>query len=158
MKRLLIVCVALVLLLSMAVPAFAAESKTWVYDDASLLSPQDRLSVNEAAEQAKAQAGCDFYVATYAVPLGYSSYQYRYTGEMFLYDRGLDYNTDLVLLVITLDAGQFYYNIYTYGEAMDRISTKEVNYILDDDDVFHNIKQGNLAPGCSAFLSLAAIG
>ena len=50
----------------------------------------------------------------------------------------------------------YYYNMYTYGDANYDINQKEVNYILDDYDVYYNLKGGEIYDGAKAFFELSA--
>ena len=130
----------------------AFDLDTQVFDRGNLFTESERREINEAAQQASQSTGCLFYVITHV-----SSYNdLVYVGNDFLYENGLSYSTGAVLLIITLDHGRYYYDMYTYGDAFDRISDKEVNYILDYDDVFDNLKGGSLKEGACAFLKLSA--
>ena len=66
---------------------------------------------------------------------------------------------DAVLLVVTYDpydSYDYFYDMYTYGRADHAINDKEVNYILDDSDVYGNLKNGYICEGCEAFFPLSA--
>ncbi|MBO5783347.1 MAG: hypothetical protein J6R33_00085, partial [Clostridia bacterium] len=70
---------------------------------------------------------------------------------------GYSQNEDIVLLILTREWETNYYDMYTYGAAYDRISTKEVNRILDSDDVYDNIKYGSLSSGVIAFVEHSSV-
>lgn len=127
-----------------------------IFDSADLLTEQEEANLNALAQQKCGEVNCAFYVATYKVPTGGSSSYYRYDGEDFLYDHGLSENGNIVLLVLTLDRGIYYYDLYLYGDAWDRINSKERDYILDDDAVYDNIKGGQLEAGLKAVFDVSA--
>ena len=52
----------------------------------------------------------------------------------------------------------YYYDMYTYGDASEKINAKEVEYILDHESVYNAIKSGKVADGACAFLALSAQG
>ncbi|MBQ2735465.1 MAG: TPM domain-containing protein [Clostridia bacterium] len=137
-------------------PCFASvpqEPEKVVYDRADLLSDANESALNDAVREVWSMAeNCSFYVATHELTYRYAPY---YTGDDFLDDHDFSSSNNLVLLVITLDQGTYYYNMYTYGNATNRIRDQEVDFILDHDDVYPNIKSGKLLEGASAFMSLA---
>ena len=157
MKRYVCFLGAFLLLLSLLCLPVAGETipDEVVFDRAELLSDAEIRAVKEAVFDAWEASDCAFYVATHKVS-AYSAMSFKYTGEDFLRDHGMSEYQTIVLLVITLDQGEYYYNMYYYGDAPRRISEKEVNYILDDDDVFSNLKGGNLTVGIDSFMGLAA--
>ena len=135
-----------------ATPARAPE--TVVYDRADLLTEgHDHALSNAVRDGWESMDECGFFVATHKMERSYDPY---YTGEDFLDDRGWSYRQNLVILIITLDDGVYYYDMYYYGKASRVIHDEEVDYILDHEDVYGNIKSGKLVEGASAFMSLAA--
>ena len=129
-----------------------------VFDRADLLTDDGEARVQQAIHDAWEGADCAFYLATHKIPstaLSQDRYFY-YTGEKFLADHDISEDTDLILLVITLDKGVYYYDMYYYGDAPRRINDKEVNFILDHETVFDNIKGGALAEGAESFFALSA--
>lgn len=161
MKKRMLLLIGCLLLLStlFCLPCMgAADSDQTVFDDAALLTPQAIENIEKTARSARETCDCDFYIATYRTPQNTVSYgyQFQYTGEAFLSDYGLSARSNIVLLILTLDNGTYYYDMYTYGDAYSRIGQKEVDYILDDDSVFDNIKAGHLEDGACAFLQLSA--
>ena len=97
-------------------------------------------------------------MATASIPLGILSddYSYRYTGEMFLMDNGLSDRENIVLLVVSKQGDTYYYDMYTYGDAYDEISQKEVDYILDHTSVYNAIKSGRVSEGACSFFAMSA--
>lgn len=159
-KRIFVVLTVLCLLVPAVIPAQAAKPVKLVDDYADLLSFEEEVRVENAIREASAEASCDFYVATYEIPLGIvrDDSGYRYTGEDFLREYGLSSNEDIVILIVSKQGTNFYYDMYTFGDAYDRISNKEVNYILDHETVYDAIKSGRVADGVCAFLPLSAQG
>ncbi|MBQ8214144.1 MAG: hypothetical protein IJZ80_09055 [Clostridia bacterium] len=157
MKRYVCFLGALLLLLSLLCLPVAGETipDEVVFDRAELLNDAEICAVKEAVFDAWEASDCAFYVATHKVS-AYSATRYKYTGEDFLREHGLSSKHDIVVLIVTLDQGVYYYDYYTYGKAYSRISQKEVDYILDHDDVYDNIKGGNLPVGISSAMSLSA--
>ena len=139
-----------------AIPTAAASAVPTVYDPANLLYAYEEQTLTATARDARERTGCAFYVATYRVPEGGDSYFYRYVGEDFLEDFNLSEQSDIVVVVLTLDDGVWYYDYYTYGRADRVISQKEVDYMLDHDSVYDVIKGGDPATGLDALLSLSA--
>ena len=151
-KSILFLLLSLLLLLPLTlIPCAAAGDVPVVYDAADLLSADAEKAILEAAREAESASGCAFYVATYKGT-------YMYTGVDFLFEHDLSEQDDSVILVITLDRGTYYYDMYYYGRADGRINQKEVDYILDHDEVYDNLKSGELEAGTCAFLRLAAKG
>ena len=156
MKRrvffLLLIVSALLVLLAVPTCALAQPPEQLVFDRAGFFTSDELETVEKVAFQACVDSeNCAFYIATHE-----SLYNdLAYVGNDFLYEHGLTYSGNIVLLVITLDHGTYYYNMYTYGNATNRIRDQEVDFILDHDDVYPNIKSGKLLEGASAFMSLA---
>ena len=125
-----------------------------VYDRGDLFTDAEESELTNVLYRAWSQVdGCGFFVATHRMT---GRYDPEYTGDDFLDDRDRRSSDTLVLLVITLDRGTYYYNMYTYGKATNRIRDPEVDYILDHADVYENLKAGRLAEGAGAFFSLAS--
>ncbi len=144
----LILCVLLLLLLPLSV---AAESG-YVYDRGNLLTEAEEQTLEALASQASKDTECPFYLVTHNM----SPFGYEYWGEDFLDDQGLSQREDTVVLIITKDGSQYFYDLYLYGNADKKISETEVNVLLDDLTVYDNLKSGKLYAGCEAFLSLGA--
>ncbi len=154
----IILCAAVLLatLLCLTLPTFAADAPR-VYDgQANLLTPADESALATQLDALSEEYGVEFYLATYQAK--------NYADDFY----GMDYcrevkdisRADAVLLIITYDLSDrhYYYDIYTYGRPNHTISDKEVNYILDSDAVFDNIKSGRITEGASAFFDLSAKG
>lgn len=68
----------------------------------------------------------------------------------------IDRETDAVVLVIRLHAGGYNYDMYTYGACYDAFSNKDIDRILDDPEVYNNLKAGRVEAGVARWLSLCA--
>lgn len=159
MKRLFSILLLLLTLSTLPMTAFADDARdTAILEDtANFFSAEEELQLEQVLLQAAASTdgACTFCLATHELPTSFSP---RYEGEDFLKKHGLSNRDNLVILIITLDDGVYYYDLYTYGDAAGKLSDKEVNYILDRNSVYKSIKSGDLLNGSTAFFSLAARG
>lgn len=138
----------------LSVSALAAGESGGVYDLASLLGTDAEAEMISRIEAFySATEGCRAYVVTYDSQRGHAGREYW--GEEFLAEYGIDERTPTVLLIISKDRGEYFYNLYTYGNATGRIPSKEVDYLLDTDAVYDNLKTGKLREGTLAFLATA---
>ena len=154
---LLLLCLAVCLTL----PLSAAETDR-VYDPSDMLNATETAELTALLNRLSTEHGVEMYLATYHA----KSYGDKYIGDDYC-DTVRDLNgKDAVLLVVTYDpldpfeSYDYFYNMYTYGKAdsaiSPKISQKEVNYILDDSDVYGNLKNGYICEGCEAFFPLSA--
>lgn len=157
MKRRICALLTVFLLSSLLCLSAAGETvpEGVVFDRAGLLTADERDMVKTAVLDAWEVSDCGFYLATHDAN-SQTSTNSIYIGDDFLYDQGLSSDDSIVLLIITLDRGVYYYDLYTYGDAYDKISQKEVDYMLDHKDVYDNIKGGRLALGICSFMPMAA--
>ena len=65
---------------------------------------------------------------------------------------------DAVVLVVrkTRTTQKFFYDMYTYGAANEAFRDSDIDRVLDDDDVYDNLKAGRVGPGAKAFFTLCA--
>ncbi len=137
------------------IPAVGASGPVGlITDDAELLSEQERNRLTSHTVDLTNRVRVEFYLATYRAQGRWDDY----TGDDFCREK-LDLRSkDAVLLIVTYDEldGKYYYDLYTYGRANTAITGTEVDYMLDDDDVYYNLKRGHLYAGAEAFFSLAA--
>lgn len=123
------------------------------------LSASDESRIYTAINEAEQSTSAIFLVAVYDRDKGIPS------GKEILSSFGLNYKYDsVVLLVIKYDVSMdsigenrvelnnHKYEMFTYGMPHKAISNREVNAILDDEDVYNNIKGGNFADGAIAFI------
>lgn len=81
-----------------------------------------------------------------------------YTQYTFMNAYGYSSSDDLVLLIVFYDTSEttWYYDLYTFGAAVGKITDREVDRILDADDVYDNLKSGHIEAGLRAFFPLAS--
>lgn len=152
-KRVLISVLLLLLAVLLAIPAAADSSEEPViFDQGEFLYQSTEAELSALAREKANETGCHFYVVTHDMRGGVG----EYWGEDFLADQGLSKNDDIVLLIITRDYSEYYYDLYLYGDARDLIDRHEIDYILDHEDVYQKLKGGHLAQGIEAFLDLSA--
>lgn len=146
---LILLCLAVCL----ALPLWAAETDR-VYDPAGMLNATETAKLNALLDQLSKENGVELYLATYNAENRYDDF---YGDDYCARVKNLK-GSDAVLLVVTYEKfnREHYYDMYTYGEANYAISEKEVNYILDDSDVYDNLKRGRVYDGCEAFFTLSA--
>ena len=144
-----ILCLAVCLTLPLS-----AEESSRVYDPAQMLSTAEAADLNTLLDRLSQESGVELYLATYHA---YDPHDDFYGDDYCTRVQNLR-GTDAVLLVVTYEYlnDTYYYNMYTYGKANYAISQKEVNYILDDYDVYGNLKYGYIHDGCEAFFALSA--
>ncbi len=146
-----ILCVLLV-----SVMTVGASAQTYpdylvsVTDASELLTDAEEAEINEALLQASDAMGIPIcaFVFEYA---GHAVW-----GEDFLAAHNLDGDDDLILMVVEVMRYEVNYYIYTYGDAEFKINSKEINYILDDDNVHYNLRNGDIAKGLCAYAELSA--
>ncbi len=152
MKRSIVFLTFLLLMLSL-LPIVAAAYTVPVYDNANLLTADQVAFITAEAQRAEAETGCKFYFVTH----NYDRPHYEYTGQDFLSDHKLSDKSDIIILIVTKRNAEYYYDFYTYGKAYRAISDTEVDYILDDDAVYDNLKGGKLTDGAAACFSKTVV-
>ena len=142
-RKLSLLCLLVLFCLPLLVlPARAATPA--VRDDAGLLSTGETAHLTALADGASARLGISVYIATTDTYL---------EGEDFLAQQGLSNRDDIVLLVVTLDGGIIYYDLYTYGKANRRMSDAEVDRLLDN--IYDDMKGGRLEAGLVGYIEEA---
>lgn len=153
MKKSILMLAVLLLLpaVLLTIPA-AAEDQRVIFDNGGFLNTDTEEELTALALEKAEETGCDFYVVTHKMRHDDD----EYWGEDFLEDEGLSENADIIILIITLDDGTYYYDLYLYGDAWDKVPKRERNYLLDHDEVYDNLKGGRLKAGIIAFLNVGA--
>lgn len=125
-----------------------------VYDPVGMLSADEAAGLASRLDALSAEAGVELYLATYRSKGSYDDF---YGDDYCTRVQNLN-GTDAVLLVVTYEypIDTYYYNMYTYGKANYAISQKEVEYILDTYDVYHNLKGGEICEGAETFFEMSA--
>lgn len=140
-KTLIFICIALFL----AVLPVSAAGAT-VKDSAALLTDAE-LAAIEAVEMT---SGVRYFVLT-EQSLDADDYP---TSAEVLSRCGITDKDSSVILVLRRASATYYYDMYTYGEANSLFSNADIDRVLDDPDVYDNIKGGRLGAGAAAFLTL----
>ena len=153
-KGIIIFLTLMLLLSSLLLLPVGAETQIpeYVFDRAGLLDSEAVVGLTVQIDQLRAGTNCNFFVATHEMKTSYD----EYWGVEFLQDYGYSEQSNMIILIVTLDRETYYYNMYTYGDATRKIPDHEVDYILDRPEVFNNIKSGSLEEGISAFLDHSA--
>ena len=150
MKRIIALVLCIVTALLMASLSVSADSADRVFDPADLLSASEERALEEHIRALEEKSGIKFYFVSCRTTSSY----YNYPPEQFVADYGIT-DTEFVLLTVVRRSYEINYYIDTWGDSRTKISDKEVNYILDDTDVYDNIKYGNIFDGSVAFFTLS---
>lgn len=157
-----IVIFALLLALS-PITALAADSPQGmsrrISDKYNRLSSSDESRINSAIREAESEVSAIFLVAVYDVGKDIPS------GKKIVSSFGFDPEiANIVLLVIKYDSSvesvggeakktqKHKYEMFTYGAPHRAITNREADGILDNEDVYDNLKGGNFATGAVAFI------
>ena len=144
---------------SMPKVAFAANYKIRIHDSYDRLTESDEVRINEVIKKAENKVNALFLVEIY----DYYKVHMPKTGEDIVESFGLKTEHNVVLLEIYYmhdSTAEFFgrepythfYKMYTYGHPHKKITDEEVNAILDNENVYNNIKSGNYADGIVAFI------
>lgn len=149
MKRtLLSFCLLLALLLSMALPTYAASTDEFLYDEADLLSQQEEAALAERLSQISSTYNAQVVIVTLNDMGGAGIDTY----VEFLYDTmdfGYGANRDGVLLLISMDVREF--RILTNGFAADAITLNDIDSISDG--IVSDLSAGDYASAFDLFAS-----
>ena len=145
MKKLIFILILTLTLLFML--ALSLSAKSYLVDDRyDYLSSAEEIAVENALEAAYTTYGAKIYVG-----IGYDTLYDNYSS--FLYNNDI-YESDIIILLIELDGGVYYYKMHLVGDPTNKITLSEENSVLDNSSVYDNIKSGNLKEGISSFASL----
>ena len=159
MKKYASLLLALVLALSLGVSASASE--TYIYDNAALLSDDDRAALNEAAAAVSGQYSCGVYVVTvddmaeYVDPGAVSE-----TGESgvaafaeYAWDAlGLESRCDGNGVLLTLSMAERDYDLTAHGGTANAAFTDYGKYLLED-EFLDNFREGDWYTGFVGYIS-----
>lgn len=133
------------LFILLSLPASATQSR--VIDKGNLLTAQEVAGIEASLAGLTEKTGASAFLVT---TRGYE------TLDSMRSELGVGSGDNVILLVVTLDGGTYYYDLYTSGAADSAIRSGEVDDILDDYDVYYNLKDGNLVAGVAAFADVTA--
>ncbi len=141
MKKCLLVFILISIFATVLSISPLASEESRLYDKVGLID--SKSTVSEAIRDFELKCEIPLFVVTT-----------HYTGGFSLSELGLSRSDDVIILEITED---YYYSIYTYGNATARITDSEVDRILDADGVYKSIKSGRLEEGICAFAKEAKV-
>lgn len=140
LKRILPLIIAFLTLfcvLSVSASAYGFER---VYDYANMISDEEETESVLARFEEK--TGVKIRIIT------------TYDQYFALSEVGLKSGESAIILELIRSGGVYYYELYAYGDADERILDTEVDRILDNTVVYDNFKSGNFDGGIEAFCSL----
>lgn len=149
LKRISLFTVIVLLLSALfMISSYAAQDSKSVYDRANIFTDEEAARIETAANRHFANKKASVYIVTD------SSSRVRYFGDHFKEEYDVDKNA--VILIIT-DNNNKNYDVYTYGSCDRKISFSEIDIILDDPEIYDNIKY-NSDPASAAirFIELSA--
>ena len=132
LKRILLFTAAILLLSALlTISCYAEQSSKAVYDRANIFTPEEEALIEAAADKCFPNKKASVYIVTD------SSSRVSYFGDDFKQE--YDVNKNAVILIIT-DNLNNNYDIYTYGSCNRKMSFSEIDAILDDPEIYDNIK------------------
>lgn len=148
MKKLTAILVLLTLCLALILPASAS-----IYAEDTLLL--DRIDLFSEKEEAELASRIAHFIDTRNCHMMILTDTIVYNSDYMIQDvLNTLRSEDLIILTVSLSNGTYYYNLFTYGLAYERLSIGDVNAILDADKVYGNIKGGNVYDGVLAFIDM----
>lgn len=142
MRRLLLTLI-IASLLALVFSIVSSAAGYGLYDKDDELSTLQEEKIENQLKEAYEQTGASFYIG-----IGYSTEAI----ESFVSQNRL-YEECMVVLLIEKEYGTYYYQMHTRGNASYEITLGEENKLLDSDEVYDNIKSGDLYNGASYFIS-----
>lgn len=144
-KRLLTLLAVLCLLMTLAVPAYAA-GNTYIYESAMLLTDAEIMELNQMCTDAAEAYGCGIYVVTLDDHSMYHSESLYAAEEIYrAMDFGVGENKNGILLMLSMS--QRDYALVAYGDIANSVFTdRRQDAIIDDflDDFANDDWEGGL--------------
>jgi uncharacterized membrane protein YgcG len=137
-KLLSIILIAVVLFAPTAVPSSA--SSEYLYDPFDILAPKEEQTLADHLYALNSQSHINYYLVVS-----------ERRSDALKYDTG---NTVVLLVEYDEDYDEYFYELFTYGDADTAIKNREVNRILDDPEVCKDLKSGNILDGAYRALTL----
>ncbi len=137
-------------LFSFLTMAYQASDSERIRDDKGVLSSAQKSELEQKLASAEEKCNVDIRVFIY----DYSRDSTRYDIPKYERKVGQSFD-DLVLLIISYEYGEYYYELFTSGEPNETISDNEADRILDNKDVYNGIKSGNIYSGIDSFITLS---
>lgn len=140
-SRLIAFLIFLAVLISLtSVNVFASNES--IFDEANMLDSKERTEISKAISSFEDKTGLDFVLVMHRDGI-INPYKYA--------------KGDFILLEIEQELGIYYYELYVYGSADDRIMYSESDRMLDNKLVYESIKSGNFEDGVVELLRVAEI-
>ena len=105
---------------------------TFCYDEMSAFSGEQVGEINAKCKYVQETYGVDVYVATcLRIAGGFASKN----GTDFLVEHGIDYDSDLIVLIINMNTSgtstyNYHFDIYTYGSCYTKLTENEIDHLL----------------------------
>ncbi len=148
-KYLTVFLLVLLSLSLLSVSLFADSEQKTVYDRAGLFTQEESNELEFRANELFSKLEYDIYIVTDRPSISYSPVSYF--GDDFIDEYGITGNT--IILIITANRDNNY-DTYRYENAYNKLSDSETDRILDNSDVYYNIKSGEYFEGAMAFIEL----
>lgn len=146
MRKTVFLCLICLLLPLFLFPVSAARFEP-IDDRAGLLTDAEQFR-NENADEADAN-GTRYFLLTDTATNALS-------GKEILARCKITEKESAAVLLVRYTGGRYYYDMYTYGDADDAFSDTDIDRILDDTEVYNNLKRGNIEAGAARWRALSA--
>ncbi len=144
-QRVLTLLFALLLCLTLVLPASGAQAMPRVVDDAGLLTGEEEAQLGTLLEEISERQQADVLVVTASTLSGKSPMEYA---DDYFDDNG--YGPDGVLLLISMEDRDCW--ISTSGRGIDALGDWEIEEILDE--IWPDLAEGNYAQACQRYAGL----
>ena len=145
------------------ITVYAADYRPRIRDEYDRLSDSDEQKINNVIKKAEESVDAVFLVEIYDM----SAVFIPKVGDRIVESFGFSTKDDVIVLeiyyiydsfseIFTGEGYTYYYKMYTYGSPNVYISDSEVDAILDNENVYNNIKSGNYTDGIIAFVEESA--
>ena len=138
----------IVFLVSIACSIGSLASTSRVYDSIGHLDTAERSSLESKLAEAEAECGVAIRV--------YIGDEYMFSERSVLRAVGMTIDDDVIILSVECVYGEYYYELFAYGEGDRYLSYSASEDILDSSVVYGNIKSGNLYDGALGFAEMSA--
>lgn len=138
----------IVFLVSIACSIGSLASTVRVYDSIGHLDTAERSALESKLAEAEAECGVAIRV--------YICDEYMLSERSVLRAVGMTIDDDVIILAVECVYGEYYYELFAYGEGDRYLSDSASEDILDSSVVYGNIKSGNLYEGALGFAEMSA--
>lgn len=146
-----VILMALALCLGFCLQISAASEGEYVFDDADIFTESEIENIEDAISEIT-----NDQIAYVIGTTDRHYYDREQLADAFCDKHGISQHRNLVLLIIDMsDPSEVHYDMYTYGNAWDKISDAEVDRIIYNDNVYDDLKTGEFLSGTLSFLELS---